>query len=90
MTATMRAIVLRTPGPAENLKLEEIAIPTPSEGWIRIAVRAFGLNRSDVHLRRGLATNVTLPRVPGIEAVGTVDGANGTDLAAAGGGEYPD
>jgi NADPH:quinone reductase len=81
MTATMRAIVLREPGPAENLKLEELPIPTPPNGWIRIAVRAFGLNRSDVHLRLGLASNVTLPRVPGIEAVGIVDDANGTDLA---------
>src|SRR4051794_13662550 len=77
---TMRAIVLRQPGPAENLKLEELPIPTPPPGWIRIAVRAFGLNRSEVHLRLGLASDVTLPRVPGIEAVGIVDDANGTDL----------
>ena len=80
MTAMMRAIVLRKPGPAENLELEERAIPHAPPGWVRIAVRAFGLNRSDVHLRLGLATNVTLPRVPGIEAVGIVDNANGTDL----------
>jgi NADPH:quinone reductase len=33
-----------------------------------------------VHLRLGLVSNVTLPRVPGIEAVGVVDDANGTDL----------
>ncbi len=43
-------------------------MPTPPKGWIRIAVRAFGVNRSDVHMRIGLASNVTLPRVPGIEA----------------------
>ncbi len=55
-------------------------MPEPQGGWIRIAVRAFGLNRSEVHLRLGLASNVTLPRVPGIEAVGIVDDANGTDL----------
>jgi NADPH2:quinone reductase len=81
MTATMRAIVFHQPGPAENLKLEELPVPNPPPGWIRIAVHAFGLNRSDVHLRLGLAGNVTLPRVPGIEAVGIVDDANGTDLA---------
>jgi NADPH:quinone reductase len=80
MSDTMRAIVLREPGPAENLKLEELPIPNPPPGWVRIAVRAFGLNRSDVHLRLGLAGNVALPRVPGIEAVGVVDDANGTDL----------
>ena len=77
---TMRAIVLHEHGPAENLKLEDLPMPTPPNGWIRISVRAFGLNRSDVHLRLGLAGNVTLPRVPGIEAVGIVDDPNGTDL----------
>ncbi len=81
MTATMHAIVLHQPGPAENLKLEEQPVPNPPPGWIRIAIHAFGLNRSDVHLRLGLAGNVALPRVPGIEAVGIVDDANGTDLA---------
>lgn len=80
MPATMRAIVLRQPGPAKNLKLEELPIPDPPPGWVRIAVRAFGLNRSDTHLRLGLASNVTLPRVPGIEAVGVIDDADGTDL----------
>ena len=80
MTAMMRAIVLREPGPAENLKVEELPIPKPPPGWIRIAVRALGLNRSDVHLRLGLAGNAVLPRVPGIEAVGIVDDANATDL----------
>jgi NADPH:quinone reductase-like Zn-dependent oxidoreductase len=34
-----------------------------------------------VHLRLGLAGNASLPRVPGIEAVGIIDDANGTDLA---------
>ena len=77
----MRAIVLHLPGPAENLEIEELPVPEPPTGWVRIAVRAFGINRSDVHLRLGLAANVTLPLVPGIEAVGVIDDANGTDLA---------
>ena len=47
---------------------------------MRIAVRAFGLNRSELHTRLGLAEGVTFPRVLGIEAVGVVDDANGTDL----------
>jgi NADPH2:quinone reductase len=76
----MRAIVLHEPGPAENLKVEDRPIPEPPPGWVRIAVRAFGLNRSDVHLRLGLAGNAVLPRIPGIEAVGVVDDPNGTDL----------
>lgn len=42
---------------------------------------AFGLNRSELHTRLGLAEGVTFPRVLGIEAVGVVDAAPGSDLA---------
>jgi len=76
----MKAIVLREPGPPGNLRLEELAMPDPPPGWVRVAVKAFGLNRSEVHLRLGLATGASFPIVPGIEAVGVVDDPNGTDL----------
>lgn len=72
MTSTMRAVVLDAPGPPEALVIRERPLPDPPEGWVSIAVRAFGLNRSELHLRRGLATNATFPRVPGIEAAGVV------------------
>jgi NADPH:quinone reductase len=81
MTGTMRAVVLRAPGPVDNLEIMDLPIPEPPPGWVRIAVRAFGLNRSELHTRLGLAEGVTFPRVPGIEAVGVVDAAPGTDLA---------
>ena len=41
---------------------------------------AFGLNRSELHTRLGLAQGVTFPRVLGIEAVGVVDSAPQEDL----------
>jgi NADPH:quinone reductase-like Zn-dependent oxidoreductase len=69
----MRAVVLREPGPVENLELTDLPLPEPKPGWVRIAVQAFGLNRSELHTRLGLAEGVTFPRVPGIEAVGVVD-----------------
>jgi NADPH2:quinone reductase len=69
----MRAVVLRGPGPVENLELTDLPLPEPKPGWVRIAVKAFGLNRSELHTRLGLAEGVTFPRVPGIEAVGVVD-----------------
>src|SRR5260370_17656438 len=53
-------------------------MPQPSAGWVRIRVEAFGLNRSELHLRQGLAEGVTFPRVPGIECAGVVDAAPGT------------
>src|SRR3954447_19469475 len=72
MTDTMRAIVLDAPGPPDALTIREGPIPTPTTGWVLIAVKAFGLNRSELHTRQGLASGVTFPRVLGIEAVGVV------------------
>jgi NADPH:quinone reductase-like Zn-dependent oxidoreductase len=79
--ATMRAVVLREPGPVENLTIEELPVPEPPPGWVRIRVRAFGLNRSELHTRLGLGEGVTFPRVPGIECVGTVDADPSGELA---------
>ncbi len=76
----MRAAVLSEPGRVENLRVIEVARPDPREGWVRIRVHGFGLNRSELHTRLGLAEGVTFPRVLGIEAVGVVDSAPGTDL----------
>ncbi|MCE6997522.1 zinc-binding dehydrogenase [Saccharothrix sp. S26] len=69
----MRAVVLSGPGPVENLVVTELPVPQPPPGWVRVKVGAFGLNRSELHTRLGLAEGVTFPRVPGIEAVGVVD-----------------
>ena len=73
MTGSMRAVVLSGPGPVENLAVAELPVPEPPPGWVRVKVGAFGLNRSELHTRLGLAEGVTFPRVPGIEAVGVVD-----------------
>ena len=70
---SMRALVLSRPGPPQNLVLTRLPVPVPRDGWLRIAVRAFGLNRSELHTRLGLSEGVTFPRVLGIEAVGIVD-----------------
>jgi NADPH2:quinone reductase len=72
MAGTMRAIVLDAPGPPDALATRELPIPTPAAGWVLIEVMAFGLNRSELHTRLGLASGVTFPRVLGIEAVGVV------------------
>lgn len=68
----MRALVLDGPGPATALHTRELPVPSPEPGWVLIEVKAFGLNRSELHTRLGLAQGVTFPRVPGIEAVGVV------------------
>jgi NADPH:quinone reductase len=70
--ATMKAVVLDAPGPPEALQIRDLPIPTPRAGQVLIKVAAFGLNRSELHTRLGLAQGVTFPRVLGIEATGTV------------------
>ncbi|MCI1788033.1 MAG: zinc-binding alcohol dehydrogenase family protein [Actinomyces sp.] len=74
MTPTMRAAVLDAPGPVTNFHIRSLPIPEPRPGWVRIRVKAFGLNRSELLTRQGLSGDaVTFPRVLGIEAVGTID-----------------
>src|SRR3954462_10384633 len=75
MTSTMRAVVLEAPGPPEALRIQELLVPEPSPGWVLIRVKAFGINRSELHTRLGLAEGVTFPRVLGIEATGIVAAA---------------
>lgn len=70
---SMKAVVLRKPGPPEVLKIEQLPIPKPGPGWVLIKVKAFGLNRSELFTRQGLSPNVKFPRVPGIEAAGIVE-----------------
>jgi NADPH:quinone reductase len=69
----MSAVVLTQPGPIESLVIRELPIPDVAPDAVRIRVRAFGINRSELHTRLGLAEGVTFPRVLGIEATGVVD-----------------
>lgn len=69
----MKAVVLYTPGGAENFQLQERPIPTSAEGQVLIRVKAFGLNRSELMTRKGLSPSVQFPRVLGIECVGQVE-----------------
>jgi NADPH:quinone reductase len=74
--------MLSGPGPVENLQLVDVPTPEPPPGWVRIRVRAFGLNRSELHTRLGYAEGVVFPRVPGIEATGVLDDPGTSGLAA--------
>jgi NADPH2:quinone reductase len=80
MTTTMRAVVLDAPGPPEALRIRELPVPEPRPGWVLVRVKAFGINRSELHTRLGLAKGVTFPRVLGIEATGVVVAAPGGEV----------
>lgn len=79
---TMRAIVVDRPGPPEVLQLLNLPIPQTDRGQVLIQVKAFGLNRSELHFRQGVASSGTFPRVPGIEATGVVAAAPGGEFTA--------
>jgi NADPH:quinone reductase-like Zn-dependent oxidoreductase len=77
---TMKAAVIHEAGGPEVLKIESIPIPTPQSGEVLIRVKAFGLNRSELFTRQGHSPSVKFPRVLGIEAVGVVESAPGSDF----------
>jgi NADPH2:quinone reductase len=83
LPSSMRAVVLdAVPAPPEALVVRERPVPRPEPGWVLIEVKAFGLNRSELKTRLGLADReVTFPRVPGIEATGVVAACPGGELA---------
>ena len=72
---------MHEPGGPGVLKLEERPIPDPTSGWVLVRVRAFGLNHSELITRAGGSGDaVRFPRVLGIECVGEVVLAPGSDL----------
>jgi len=75
----MRAYVIEKPGGAEEFHLREVPRPEPRDGWTLIRNRAFGLNRSEWFTRRGDSPSVEFPRILGIECVGEVVAAPGSD-----------
>lgn len=70
----MKAIILNEPCKAEEMKLTDIPIPEIKPGWVLIKVKAFGINHSEVLLRKFEVAQpyIRKPVVPGIECVGEV------------------
>ncbi len=68
----MKAIIIERTGGPEVLTLQDVNEPAAAEGWVKIRVRAFGLNRAEAYFRQGIFGNLSEPRIPGIEAVGEV------------------
>ncbi|KAF5177300.1 Quinone oxidoreductase [Thalictrum thalictroides] len=88
----VKAIRVHELGGPEVLKWEDVEIGEPGEGEIRVKNKAIGLNFIDVYYRKGVYKAVTLPFIPGSEAVGVVaavgsglTGRNVGDIVAYGG-----
>jgi hypothetical protein len=70
--ATVKAVIVDAPGPANALQIQDLPILTPGPEQVLIKVAASGLNRSELHTWLGLVQRLTFPSVLGIEAAGTV------------------
>ncbi|MEU5872210.1 zinc-binding dehydrogenase [Glycomyces sp. NPDC047369] len=83
MPETMRAIRLTGPVDIDSLTVTDAPVPDVRPGEVRIRVKAFGVNESEVTSRQGESSpDFTFPRILGIEAVGVVDAVGeGVDLA---------
>jgi NADPH2:quinone reductase len=79
---TMRAIQLTGSVAPEELTVTKVPLPAVAAGQVRIRVRAFGVNESEVTSRKGESgPDFSFPRILGIEAVGVVDAVgDGVDL----------
>ncbi|MDP3257331.1 alcohol dehydrogenase catalytic domain-containing protein, partial [Bosea sp. (in: a-proteobacteria)] len=68
----VKAIRIHKTGGPEVLQLEDITLPAPGPGELRVRNRAIGLNFIDTYFRTGLYPAPHLPFVPGNEAAGEV------------------
>ncbi|MCL4507253.1 MAG: quinone oxidoreductase [Chloroflexi bacterium] len=68
----MRAIRVHEFGDASKLSVDEVAVPEPQAGQVRVKVAATGLNFVEVYHRKGQYPNA-LPMTLGAEFAGAVD-----------------
>ncbi len=70
----MKAVVLSRPCGPEEMVVSEIPVPEVRPGWVLVKIKAFGINHSEVLLRRFeiAESYINSPVVPGIECVGEV------------------
>lgn len=74
ISKTVKIVRFHQTGAADVLKLEDMPLPEPAAGEVRLRVKAIGLNRAEVMFRRGMyLINPVLPSKIGYEASGTVE-----------------
>ncbi|BBZ47314.1 alcohol dehydrogenase [Mycobacterium parmense] len=74
----MRAIILTKFGGLDSLVYTDIPKPLPRVGEVVIAVKGFGINHAEIHMRRGEWAEAA--EVSGIECVGIVDSCPGGEF----------
>lgn len=84
MNNTPKAIVIRNYGRSDVMNLEDIALPVPGNGELRIRQTSIGVNFHDVYVRSGLYKTLPVPGILGCEGAGVVeeigDGVEGFNI----------
>ncbi|AZO31748.1 MULTISPECIES: zinc-dependent alcohol dehydrogenase family protein [Mesorhizobium] len=69
-----RVVRFHAHGGPEVLRIEDVEVPPPGSGEVRIRVKALGLNRAEASMRRGAYIETpALPSGLGLEASGSVE-----------------
>jgi len=71
-TEHLRALVLRTFGPRENLLWESVPLPAPQAGEVLLEVGAVSVDLFQMEFRSGRALQIPLPRIMGNGPAGKV------------------
>ena len=84
MMGTMRALSIEGVTTGTEARLREVPVPEVRPGWALVRMRGFGLNHSELELRRSeiRADYIKKPIIPGIEGVGVVADPADTGFAA--------
>ncbi len=73
MPRRMRAAVFSEFGSPDVVRMQDVSLPDPGPGEVRIKVGASSLNHLDLWLRRGLPIETPMPHIGGSDIAGTVD-----------------
>jgi len=70
----MKAVFFKEHGDLSVLQYGDVPMPEPKPGWVRLKVRACGLNYFDIFSRRGMpGITVELPGITGGDCAGVID-----------------
>ena len=69
----MRAAIFHEHGGPEVIRVEDVPVPEPGPGEVRLHVVASAMNHLDLWVRRGIGIETTMPHIGGSDVAGVVD-----------------
>jgi NADPH2:quinone reductase len=68
----MRALKFHQTGSLDDLRIEDVSLPTPGTGEVLVQVKAAAINPSDIKNVQGKMHESTVPRIPGRDFAGVI------------------